>query len=234
MDVGCSGGIDTYSIIENADYSFAELSCDILSEEKDEDFPDLCDRLKEYRTKPLIWSEIESDNIDLCDFDNEGGYVKKYLLDIFSKIDEAGGEYVVVSHSPETMRKDRDGYIDIINSISTLAGSYGLEIILLFSGKNEKELRQSFGEYILSENCHPFLKYGFDFCCVEDYCLFFENFEETENMKYFRIPAKDTPNSTFRENLLFMADTLADSDVYLCVWSNLEKITDKVMTNKYI
>ena len=233
MDVGCSGSLDTYSIIEEADYSFAELSCDIFSEEKDEDIPDLCDRIRDFKTRPLVWSGIEYEDIDLSEYDEEGGYVKNYLLELFARIDEVGGEYVVIRYNPD-MNRNPEEYNEILNGISTLAGSYGLEIILLFSGKNEAELNKNFNYYKISENNHPFLRYGLDLENIEDYQVFFDNLEDMNNLKYFRIPAADTSLHTFRENLSLMADILADTDTYLCVWSHLDEITHKVMSNKYL
>lgn len=234
MDVGCSGSIDTYSIIEKADYSFAELSCKILSEEKDEDFPDLSYKLREMKTKPLFWSDFCKDSIDLWEYDQEGGYVKNYLLDLFAKIDEVGGEYVVLEYSPENFAKDQKEYTDIINSVSSLAGSYGLEIVLLFSGENDREIIRNFGIYSLSENDHPFLRFGFDLENSEDYQVFLDEIENIDNLKYIRIPAEDRGERKFAENLALLAERLAETDMYLCVWSDLGEITDRVMSNRYI
>ena len=75
MDVGSSSNLDTYSIIEDADYSFAELSCDIIAEASEDAFSDIRDTLSEYKTKPLIWAGLDEIDVDLSDWEAEGGFV---------------------------------------------------------------------------------------------------------------------------------------------------------------
>lgn len=229
MDIGCSGSIDTYSIIEKANYNFAELSCGLLYEKSEEEFQEIYAQLKEFDTKPLIWSNLSKINLDLFDFE-DSAYVKNQLIEIFSRIDMLQGEYVIVNFNLGNMKKNVDEYFEVLNEISSLAGSYGLEIILLFTG----DLKKDYDIFKSYEYEHPFLKLGFDLTSVNDYEDFFQNCSDLNNVHYFRLPAVDNENSTFENNLSALVDIFADTDAYLCVSSNLDEITDKVMSKQLI
>lgn len=228
MDLGCSGSLDTYSIIEKANYNFAELSCGLLYEKSEEEFQEIYQSLKEYDTKPLIWSNLSNINLDLVDL-GDSLYVKNQLIEIFSRIDILQGEYVIVDFHLDYLKKNVDEYFEILSEISNLAGSYGLEIILLFT----KDIYKEYDIFKSYEFDHPFLKLGFDLMGVSDYEDFFQNCPDLNNVNYFRLPAKDTKD-TFENNLSTLVDIFADTDSYLCVNSNLEEITDKVMAKQFI
>ena len=230
MDVGCSGSFDSYSIIENANYSFAELSSENIDDTKEEDFQQFCDKIKEFSTKPLFWY-LEPD-LNIWEYEEDGGYVKNHLTKIFFRIDMLGGEYVVVYHNAELMKKDMDSYLKLLSNISDLAGSYGLEIVLLSGGDTNEEIIKNYNLIRALEIDYPFLRFGIDLE-KSDVASFFDETESMDNIKYFRIKAEDTEIS-FSEKLSLLVNVLADTDIYLCVWSNLDETLNKIMFKKFI
>ena len=231
MDVGCSSNLDTYSIIEDADYSFAELSCDILAEASEDEFSDIRDRLSEYKTKPLIWSGLEETHVDFSGSDIEDGFAKDQLIDLFFRIDVIQGEYVIIKHNLDKMSQSPEEYVKNLNDISDLAGSYGLEIILLVEGETSQELISNYDKIKLLNIDHPFLRLGFDLCNIEDLKSFFDTIDYIDNVLYYRFSAE---SDNFKDNFVFMVDKFADTDAYLTVWSNLGEIADKVVSKKYM
>jgi len=231
MDVGSSSSLDTYSIIEDADYSYGELSCSIIAEASEETFSDIRDTLSEYKTKPLIWADLNEMDLDLSEYESEGGFVKNQLMDLFFRIDVIQGEYVIINHNPEIMMKSPENYASVLNDISDIAGSYGLEIILLIEGKTSEELCSNFDKVKLLDLSHPFLKLGLNLCDIFDLNKFFDTIDYIDNVLYYRFSAE---SDNFKDNFTFMVDKFADTDVLLTVWSNLGEIADRVVSKKFM
>ena len=236
MDVGCSSSLDTYSIVENANYSFVELPLDTLAEIKDENFQDLIDKVKSFKIKPLVWSDL-SEEYKLGEY--AFSYVKKHIKDLCQKIDMLNGEYITVRYEQSMFNTAPDDFVNTLIDISSVASSYGLEIILLINGKNIDELVNNYKTISDLSIDHPFLKYGVDFSGINDYDRFFDFVADNEVMGlesviYYRISANDSNEDNFSEKLSGMINKLADLNAMLCVWNNLDETLHKIMSNKYI
>ena len=228
MDVGCSSSLETYSIIENANYSFGELPVNILEEKSEEEFLEIREAFEGHNLRPLVWSGLSESTIDVAEFDPEGGYIKDQLIDLFFKIDMLQGEYVVLKHKPDLLKESSEEYISCLSEIADLAGSFGLEIILLISGENIDGLNKNIDKIKLLDLVHPFLHFGIDLSNIE-YEEFFETLE-MDNVLYYTIPADE---ENFKDNLAYMVNKFAESDILLSVKSNLDKMADAVMSNKF-
>ena len=207
MDVGISGRPDTCEDLEKSDYSFAIFDCNVLEEENEETFPYLCDKIREYKKKPLFWKFGKN---DITEYDEDGGYLKDYFINLFFRIDVLGGEYVIIKHSPETMKKNPQKYSECLLGISALAISYGLEIVLLFEGGDQEILTEYDKAKLFAEE-HPFLRYGFDMSSVTDIQDFFDCISDTDNVLYYNMDI----NQNSETKLKVLTDILADTDTYL-------------------
>lgn len=230
MDVGCSGNLETYSIIENADYSYIELSCELVSSDVSiEAFEAINNEIKGHTVKPIIWDNLISNDIDINEYDINGGYVKKYLKNIFSRIEELGAEYVVFDNNTQLLKENGPAYIDTLNDIATVAGSYGLEIIVLVSGTDNYDLIYNYEKIRSLEIDHPFLKYGIDLHNIEDYDDLFESLMDGINLFYYRLPSVDNDRYSFSDNIKDLTNKLADVDCKITIWSRLGELAAKII-----
>ena len=170
-------------------------------------------------------------DLDLSQYEPEGGFVKNQLIELFFRIDVIQGEYVIIKHKPELMKQSPENYVSVLNDISDIAGSYGLEIILLVEGNNQEELISSFDKIKLLDISHPFLRLGLNLCNIDDLKTFFDTIDYIDNVLYYRFSAE---SDNFKDNFKFMADKFADTDVLLTVWSNLSSIADRVVSKKFM
>lgn len=178
MRFGCCVTLDNAQAVQDAGYDYIELPVKtVRAESPDTEFEPVHDIVKDLEIVPEVWNRLLPDDMKITGPEVDLYRVERYLRTAFHRIEELGGEVVVLGSGPARMVPDgfdMDEACDQMEEFVALAGqiavSRGITLAVEPLRTQETNIINTLrdGLKLIREVDHPFVKLTADLYHIQE------------------------------------------------------------------